>query len=131
MLLSVINFAPNSVHKTEKQVMTPLSKFSMVAIALAMLGTSFTAASAETLWQANHPGRVQVNSRLAMQNFRINQGVANGTISPLRAQQLHAEDQTIRMEERAMAGFNGGHITPAEQNALNQQENVVSRQIGP
>jgi len=30
-----------------------------------------------------------------------------------------------------MAGFNGGHITRAEQRALNQQENAVSRQIGP
>jgi len=29
-----------------------------------------------------------------------------------------------------MAKLNGGHITPAEQKALNQQENAVSRQIG-
>jgi hypothetical protein len=30
-----------------------------------------------------------------------------------------------------MASFHGGHLTAAEQNALNQQENVVSRRIGP
>ena len=53
------------VHHQEKKVMTYVGKFSMVAIALAMLGTSFTAASAETPWQANHPRRVEVNSRLA------------------------------------------------------------------
>jgi len=29
-----------------------------------------------------------------------------------------------------MAGFNNGHITGAEQKALNQQQNAVSRQIG-
>jgi hypothetical protein len=29
-----------------------------------------------------------------------------------------------------MAQFNGGHITKAEQRALNQQENAVSRRIG-
>jgi hypothetical protein len=29
-----------------------------------------------------------------------------------------------------MAGFNNGHITGAEQRALNQQENTVSGQIG-
>jgi hypothetical protein len=36
----------------------------------------------------------------------------------------------IRSEERAMTGINGGYITPAEQRALNQQENAVSRQVG-
>ena len=29
-----------------------------------------------------------------------------------------------------MASTNGGHITKAEQRALNQQENQVSREIG-
>ena len=72
-----------------------------------------------------------MNDRLAYQNFRINQGEASGRITPYQAQQLHTEDHAIRTEERAMAGINGGYITPAEQRALNQQENVVSRQIGP
>jgi len=114
-----------------EEAMTRITKFSMIAIALATLGTSVTSASAETLWQANHPRRVEVNSRLAVQNFRINRGVADGRVTPLQAQRLHAEDRAIRNEERAMAGFNGGHITRAEQRALNQQENAVSRQIGP
>jgi hypothetical protein len=30
-----------------------------------------------------------------------------------------------------MASQNGGHITRAEQRSLNQQENGVSRRIGP
>jgi hypothetical protein len=100
--------------------MTPVNRFSMIAIALAALGTSMSAASAETLWQANHP----------RQNYRINRGVADGRISPYEARQLHAEDRAIRHEERFIAGFNGGHITRAEQRALNQQENAVSGQIG-
>jgi hypothetical protein len=111
-------------------VMTRVSKFSMVAIALLTLGTSFTSASAETLWQFNHPRRAEVNQRLDYQNYRINDGVEDGRISPYQAQRLHAEDRAIRSEERTMAGINGGYITPAQQRALNQQENVVSRQIG-
>jgi hypothetical protein len=111
--------------------MTRVKLFSIAAIALATLGTSFTAASAETLWQFNHPRRAEVNARLGYQNFRINQGEASGRITPYQAERLHAEDRMIRYEERAMARFNGGYITPAEQRALNQQENVVSRQIGP
>ena len=110
--------------------MTPVKKFSMIAIALATLGTSMTGASAETLWQSNHPRRAEVNERLGYQNYRIHDGVEDGRISPWRAARLHAEDRTIRLEERTMARFNGGYITPAEQRALNRQENVVSRQIG-
>jgi hypothetical protein len=36
--------------------MTPVSKISMIAIALVTLGSSFTAASASP-WQFNHPRR--------------------------------------------------------------------------
>src|SRR5579885_2803852 len=107
--------------------MTRMKFFSIAALTLATLGTSFTAASAETLWQYYHPRRAEVNGRLNYQNFRIDRAEASGRITPLQAQQLHAEDHTIRAEERSMARFNGGYITPAEQRALNQQENAVSR----
>ena len=129
-MLSVVNNPHRQVHLSETKVMTRVKKFSMIAIALATLGTSMTGASAETLWQYNHPRRAEVNERLGYQNYRIHDGVEDGRISPWRAARLHAEDRTIRLEERTMARFNGGYITPAEQRALNQQENVVSRQIG-
>jgi hypothetical protein len=116
---------------TEKHVMTRMNMLSIAALTLATLGASFTAASAETPWQYNHPRRAEVNARLGYQNYRIDRGEAFGRISPYRAAQMHAEDRTIRNEERTMARFNGGYITPAEQRALNQQENAVSRQIGP
>jgi hypothetical protein len=127
--LAVINLTNPGSYFGEA-VMTPVSKFSMVAIALLTLGTSVTSASAETLWQSNHPRRAEVNDRLGFQNYRINQGVADGRITPYQARELHSEDYAIRSEERAMAGINGGYITPAQQRALNQQENVVSRRIG-
>ena len=115
--------------------MTPVNKFSMIALALATLGTSLGAsvssASAETLWQYNHPRRAEVNARLAYQNYRINDGVEDGRISPWRAARLHAEDRIIQNEERFMARLNGGYISRVQQRALNQQENVVSQQIGP
>jgi hypothetical protein len=99
-------------------------------IAIAMLGTAMTSAIAETRWERNHPRRDQVNDRLANQNRRINQEYREGEITKGQAIQLHREDQAIRNEERTMAKFNNGHITPAEQKALNQQENAVSQQIG-
>lgn len=81
-------------------------------------------------WDATHPSRAEVNGRLDNQDARIHQERAEGEISGAQAHQLHHEDHAIRTEERAMASHNGSHITLAEQHALNQQENGVSRQIG-
>lgn len=86
-------------------------------------------ARADGKWAANHPRRVEVNSRLANQNARIRQGVQSGTLSKGQARQLHEEHQAIRAEERADAAQHGGHITKKEQNQLNRQENAESRQI--
>jgi hypothetical protein len=101
-----------------------------VIFAGTMVGASITGAVAETKWERNHPRRDQVNDRLANQNRRINHELKEGEITRGQANQLHREDATIRQEERNMAGFNNGHITGAEQKALNQQENAVSGQIG-
>jgi hypothetical protein len=99
-----------------------------IAVSLAVVGTA--TATAETNWERNHPRRDQVNDRLENQNRLINHELREGEISRQQATQMHREDRAIRNEERTMAGFNRGHITAAEQKALNQQENAVSRQIG-
>jgi hypothetical protein len=99
------------------------------AATVALAGVASTA-SAETQWQKDHPRRAEVNARLKNQDRRINKEVKEGEISKAQAAKLHKEDHAIRQEERAMASTNGGHITKAEQRALNQQENQVSRQIG-
>jgi hypothetical protein len=103
------------------------TKTTILTLAVAMLTTG---AMAQTAWDRDHPRREQVNDRLSNQNQRIKQEVREGEITKGQAQRLHAEDRAIRNEERTMAGTNRGHITGAEQKALNQQENAVSRQIG-
>lgn len=100
------------------------------AIATVVLGGLIAPAIADTQWQKNHPRREQVNNRLANQNRRIHQERKEGELTKGQATKLHREDHTIRREERAMAHTNGGHLTKAEQKALNQQENQASRQIG-
>ena len=107
-------------------------KHSMKATILTLAVTMLTASSAmaQTAWDRDHPRRDQVNDRLSNQNQRINREVREGELTKGQAQRLRAEDRAIRKEERTMAGVNHGHITGAEQKALNQQENAVSRQIG-
>jgi hypothetical protein len=101
------------------------------AVVAAALGALVAPAMAdETQWQKDHPRRTEVNGRLANQNRRIHNEVKSGQISKAQASQLHHEDHNIRREERSMASTNNGHVTKAEQRALNQQENQVSRQIG-
>lgn len=101
---------------------------SILLITLASAATSGFAA--QTAWQKNHPRREQVNHRLAHQDARIHKEVKEGEISKGQAAALHREDRGIRREERSMARLDRGHITRADQRALNQQENVVSKQIG-
>jgi hypothetical protein len=42
---------------------------------------------------------------------------------------LRREDATVRLEERADAAVNGGHISRGEQRTIDAQEDAVSRQI--
>ncbi|SRR5579875_550486 len=111
-------------------MLKPTRKFlTIAAVTLSLTGLA-TTSFADTAWQKHHPRREEVNNRLANQNRRIRQERKEGEITKAQAAQLHREDHAIRQEERAMARTNGGHITKAEQRALNQQENQVSRQIG-
>ena len=113
--------------------MIRVSRGTLFAVAVAFAGSAFAQAPApagDGQWAKSHPRREEVNARLANQNRRINKEVREGEISRGQAAKLHQQDHRIRMEERAMASTNGGHITKTERRALNQQENQVSREIG-
>jgi hypothetical protein len=110
---------------------TIMTRTTISAIALALFGTCIAGgAMAQTPWQQNHPGRTEVNHRLANQNARIHQEVSEGKLSLQQARVLHRDDRQIRTEERFMASQNGTHLTRQEWSTLNNQENAVSQQIG-
>ena len=106
-----------------------LSKILMGSLAALLIAGSVGSASAATTWAHRHPRRVEVNHRLANQNARIRHDVATGKITGAQAAQLHAEDRSIRGEERTDAKFDRSHLTRADQRSLNQNENAVSKQI--
>jgi hypothetical protein len=83
----------------------------------------------DATFDATHPRRAQVNSRLANQNTRIDAKEASGQMTQAQGNKIKAQDHQIRQEERSMASQNGGHITKQEQRTLNQQENHTSREI--
>ena len=83
----------------------------------------------ETPWEREHPRRDEVNDRLRNLSERIDRELRDGDLTEHQARQFRKEIGEIREEERIMAEFDHGHITRAEQRALNQQENALRRQI--
>jgi len=103
------------------------SRFTIALLSLGLLAATSQLANAG--WAKNHPRRAEVNARLTVQNWRINQAVKHGKMTAGQAHTLRADDRFIRKEERFEASQHGGHITRAEQRSLNQQENGVSKHI--
>ena len=98
------------------------TRLAIAILSLGLVATSTTFADAGVR-------RAEVNMRLAHQNYRIDKELASGKITAARANYLHSEDRFVRNQERFDARFDKGHITPAEQKALNQELNGVSKQI--
>lgn len=103
-----------------------------VAASLTAALATFAAspARADSAWQAHHPRREQVNSRLARQNQRIHQQVRAGELTGAQAGRLRRADWRTRLTERRMARRNGGFITRRQQARLNRRESKISRRIG-
>ena len=104
------------------------NKFLSAAFIVA-LGLISASGFAQSNFDATHPRRAEVNSRLNNQNARVDNKVADGKMSPAEGAKIHAQDHAIRKEERRDAAANGGHLTKAEQVHINHQENHVSREI--
>jgi hypothetical protein len=96
---------------------------------LVLAQTPAPAPAGDSSFDATHPRRAEVNQRLANQNQRIDNKVAEGKMTPAQGAAVRGQDHQIRQEERSMASQNGGHITKTEQKALNQQENHTSNEI--
>ena len=60
--------------------MSALRKTVAFTVTFALVGSSITAAFAETQWERNHPRRDQVNDRLSNQNRRINKEIGRAHV---------------------------------------------------
>ena len=86
-------------------------------------------AIAQTVAVPDHPRENEVNQRLDNQQARINQGLANGTMTAKQAARDEQHDANIAQREAADEAKHGGHITRAEQARLNKSENKNSKRI--
>jgi hypothetical protein len=104
---------------------TLVRKSALAAAAIVLIAPAPALAN----WHNSHPRRAEVNSRLRNLDRRVGAERKEGDLTNAQASYMRHEDRTIRREERGMARLDNGHITKADQRALNQQENALSRQI--
>jgi hypothetical protein len=92
---------------------------------------SASLASSLTMAQTvpDHPRVNEVNQRLDNQQARINQGLANGTMTGKQAARDEAHDANIAKRESVDEAKHNGHLTKGEQQRLNKSENKNSRRI--
>ena len=77
----------------------------------------------------DHPRVNQVNKRVDNQEKRIDNKVKDGDMSKQQARKDRKELKEINQEKKDMRKTDGGHLTKADQKALNQQLNQNSKKI--
>ena len=88
-----------------------------------------TQSMAQTAPVPDHPRENEVNQRLDNQQARVNQGLANGTMTGQQAARDEKHDENIAQREAVDESKHNGHITKAEQSRLNKSENKNSKRI--
>jgi hypothetical protein len=76
-----------------------------------------------------HPRINEVNAREANQQQRIGNGVKNGTLTSKQTAHLENREASVQNREQRDMAKNNGHLTKAEQNGINRQQNRISRSI--
>jgi len=91
--------------------------------------TTSTSGAGPGVVDPGHPRVNQVNGRETRQQNRIANGVKNGSLTPAQTSHLEAREASVqRREQKDMAAHNG-HLTKAEQNGINRQQNRISSSI--
>ncbi len=76
-----------------------------------------------------HPRVNQVNRRQERQQQRIANGVENGKLSSKQTAHLENREAHVQNREQKDMAAHNGHLTKAEQNGINRQQNRISKSI--
>jgi len=76
-----------------------------------------------------HPRVNQVNGREANQQKRIANGINNGSLNAKQAGNLEKREASVQNREQKDMAAHNGHLTKAEQNGINRQQNRISKSI--
>jgi len=106
------------------EIMTTLkSKFIAASVVLGALAAPL-AASADPYY--NHHS---VNGRWNHQQYRIDNGIRSGELSPWETARIERREAELRRQEAIDRARHGGHLTYAERRRLEREENNLSHYI--
>jgi len=74
-------------------------------------------------------GEPKVAQRQERQQQRIGQGVKSGSLTPNETSHLESREHNLNQEVRADRQANGGKLTGAEKQQVNNQQNHISNAI--
>jgi len=117
-------------NKLSKWIVVPAAVLWFGSIALGQdtssSGSSTQSTGTTTSTQAKQP---TIAERKENQQDRIANGVKSGQLTAGETSNLESKEAAINGETRADRAANGGKLTPAEKQQINQQQNQVSKQI--
>jgi len=106
-----------------------LAMASLMSAGAAVAQTATTAGAGPGVVDPGHPRVNQVNSRETRQQNRIANGVKNGSLSPKQTANLENREASVQSREKKDMAAHNGHLTKAEQNGINRQQNRISKSI--
>ena len=116
--------------KLSKWIVVPAAVLWFGSVALAQdtssSGSSTQGSGTTTSTQAKQP---TIAERKENQQDRIANGVKSGQLTAGETANLESKEAAINGETRADRAANGGKLTPAEKQQVNQQQNQLSKQI--
>jgi len=116
------------INKLTKSLLV-LAAGGLMSLGAATAQTSNTSGAGPGQVDPGHPRVNEVNNREANQQDRIANGVKNGSLTPGQAAHLENREQHIENQQKRDMAAHNGHLTKAEQNQLNKEQNRTSRQI--
>ncbi len=104
------------------------SKWSVVPATVLLFGTVALAQTPATT-PATPAADPTIGQRKENQQDRIAQGIKSGQLTAGETSNLETKEAAINGETRADRAANGGKLTAAEKQQVNQQQNKLSKQI--
>lgn len=91
--------------------------------------TTNTSGAGPGVVDPGHPRVNQVNQREQNQQNRVANGLKNGSMSAKQASNVEKREASVQQREKNDMAKHNGHLTKAEQNGINRQQNRVSKTI--
>jgi len=101
----------------------------LMSVGVAAAQTTTTSGAGPGVVDPGHPRVNEVNRREQRQQNRIANGMKNGTLNSKQASNLERRETAVQNREKRDMAAHNGHLTKAEQNGINRQQNRISRSI--